>query len=103
VANETVMGKILITVALDTESHLKFPFRRNPVLVRHITVASAAIETSSGVNLVVEINEIGQIIDPYPAYRFLLLKMASQFLYLWIMNDDVLMAEHTGLKGRDLG
>jgi hypothetical protein len=97
------MGKVLVTVALDTKTHLELANRLNPVLVRHIAVTFGAIESSSRMHLMVEEYEIGKIIYPHPTDRFPFAVKAFHPDHLRIINCDFFMTEHAGLQGRNLG
>ena len=84
-----------ITVAANTEAHLKFD-RLQAVFGFHVAVAFGAIEPGPlNVGNVVEKDEIGNPEDAHPGDRLLLVEMLLLFQDLRVLGNDIFMAEKT--------
>jgi hypothetical protein len=97
------MGSFLIPMTLHTESHLKIVDLRNTVHPGHIAVTLSAVKTTPDMQLMIEIDEVGYVVHPFPAHGSTILIVGAQLLDLRVMHDDPAVAEHARFQRRHAG
>src|SRR5262245_40997721 len=67
----------------------------------HLPMARAATHSFVHMNAVVEVSEVGQVVDPRPANRFVGAKAIAHRLEHWAGGPDLRMTVHAGLGRRN--
>lgn len=89
-------------VTVNTKSHLEFHSDQTIHLL-NIPVAFGTIDLLLDMPLVIELNVIWDIKDPNPWDRNLFFEMGTQFLDLWVLGNNVFVAEQTFPHRRNPG
>jgi hypothetical protein len=88
-------------MAIKTPAHIHFHNLAGYVHLSNISMAGFTIKTCTEMRLVTEINKIGLCVYPYPGDGFPTFIIIGDFLYLWTIWLDHIVASHTFLDGRD--
>ena len=101
--DKTIMRKILIMMAPDAETHSKLLRHGQPIRIRDIAMAFAAVETRLNMRLMAEKYKVRQIKNTVPFYWSAIIIVLAKPGNLRMMNNYLAVAENTRFERRDSG
>ena len=96
-AGDLVFG--LFQVAIQTPAHVHLHHRAGNRHVAHVAVASFAVDASSQVGLMAEVDEVGLLVYAVPRDWLASFPVARQSLNSFVVGGDDVVAAHAFLHG----